>query len=75
MTKLEELKAAHEAAVAVYIAAVDVARETPFDSYEGDDWGAYEAVVEVYNAAYDVAAAAWVAYQEELEKQGNSDDY
>ena len=62
MTKLEKLKAAHKAAVDVYIAAANAAEAA----------AAYAAACD---AAYDAAVAAWYAYQDELKKQeGTSDD-
>jgi len=67
MTKLEELKAAHEAAVDVYIAAVAAAREASFDVYDTAYDDDYFAAVGIYDAAY-TAAAAWDAYKAELKK-------
>jgi hypothetical protein len=59
MTKLEELKAALEAADAAVKVAWDAARDAS---------AAHKSVT----AARIVA---WVAYQEELKKQENSDDH
>jgi hypothetical protein len=54
MTKLEELKAAHESA---YGDACDAA------------WAAYDAAYAAYEAARSARNVAWVAYRAELKKQ------
>jgi hypothetical protein len=66
MTKLEELKAACDAAAAVLNAAIDAA----CDAAGSDAFAAYEATC---NAAW-AARAALDAYKAELKKQENSDD-
>jgi hypothetical protein len=65
MTKLEELKAAWEAAA--YDACVAAKGVTEY----ADAADAAE-IADASAAAWDAADAAWVAYREELEKQENS---
>jgi hypothetical protein len=83
MTKLEELKAAAEAAGAVLDADIGAACDAAQAVADFDGcgsfaaaWDAADACATAVAAARDTRNAAWVAYQDELEKtqEENSDD-
>jgi hypothetical protein len=75
MTKLEELKAAYDAADDAFDAACEVG-DAAWAAHGAAAWDADEAYVYVETAAWAARAAAWDAYKAELKKtqEENSDD-
>jgi hypothetical protein len=79
-TKLEELKAAWEAADAAWRAAVDdyedvdAARSAALSAVIADYEAAFNAAATAYDPAWYARDAAYFNYMTELKKQENSDD-